>query len=254
MTDQIKHADAFAALHVKGDPLVLVNIWDAGSAKAVQDSGAKAIATGSWSVAAAHGFEDGEQLPVELALANLRRIVARVKLPVTIDIEGGYGETPAAVEDTVTKVIEAGAVGINLEDQLIGKSGRYSVEDQCARIGAARRAAESLSVPLFINARTDIYLQADPDSHSSEHHEEAMHRATAYTEAGASGFFAPGLADVQGTEKLCAHASIPVNIMVLPNTPSPTHLAGLGVARISYGPRPYQRAMNALMKTGLVAL
>jgi len=142
MITQSEHAHLLNDLHIKGDPLILFNIWDAGSAKALQEIGAKVIATGSWSVAAAHGYDDGEKLSFDLALANLRRIIASVDLPVTIDLEGGYGQSPVQVQETVTKVIEAGAVGINFEDQIIDDEGLYSIEDQCARITAARAAAE----------------------------------------------------------------------------------------------------------------
>lgn len=112
MKNQVERALEFNNLHTKNDPLILFNIWDAGSAQALQEIGAKAIATGSWSVAAAHGYEDGEKLPLDLAIANLKRIIAKVNLPVTIDIEGGYGRAPMEVEETIKKVIEAGAVGV----------------------------------------------------------------------------------------------------------------------------------------------
>ena len=162
MPTQTERANLLKSLHIKGDPLILFNIWDAGSARAIQAIGAKAIATGSWSVAAAHGYDDGEKLPLDLALANLKRIIAIVELPVTIDLEGGYGQSPAEVAENVTKVIAAGAVGINFEDQVVDGANLYSIEDQSARITAIRRAAEQASVPLFINARTDIFLKAEP--------------------------------------------------------------------------------------------
>ena len=116
MTTQHDQATRFHALHQPGHPLVLFNIWDPGSAKAVAAAGAAAVATGSWSVAAANGFDDGERMPLELALANLRRIVAATTLPVTIDLESGYGETPEHVATTVLAALDAGAVGCNIED------------------------------------------------------------------------------------------------------------------------------------------
>jgi 2-methylisocitrate lyase-like PEP mutase family enzyme len=145
MTNQIEQANALRNLHIKGQPLIIFNIWDAGSAKAVQEIGAKVIGTGSWSVAAAHGFDDCEKLPFDLVLANLKRIIANVDLPVTIDLEGGYGKSPAEVQESVKRIIEVGAVGINFEDQVVGGEGMYSVEDQCARIQAIREAAEQIS-------------------------------------------------------------------------------------------------------------
>ncbi len=254
MTRQKEHAQQFNNLHVRGDPLILFNIWDAGSAKAVASSGAKAVATGSWSVAAAHGFNDGEALPLELMLENLERIVASVDLPVTCDVEGGYGSQPADVAKTITNVITAGASGVNLEDQIVGGSGLYSVKDQCARVRAARDAAGSAGVPLFINARTDVFLKLDRADYNSEFLKEALHRAEAYTDAGANGFFAPGLSDAGSIEELCRRSPLPVNVMVLPDMPSFKQLADMGVARISYGPSPYRQVMEALTEAGRAAL
>lgn len=254
MKTQIERASLFKNLHIKGDPLILFNIWDAGSAQALQEIGAKAIATGSWSVAAAHGFDDGERLSFELALANVTRIISAVNLPVTFDLEGGYGESPSEVQGSVAKVIAAGAVGINFEDQIVEGNDLYSIEDQSARIRAIREAAERAGIPLFINARTDIFLKADPASHNDNHLEEAISRASAYAESGASGFFAPGLGDAGRIAKLCERSTIPVNIMMLPDIPSPKQLAELGVARVSYGPIPYRLAMEALREAGRKAI
>ncbi len=249
MTTQTELAQLFTRLHVKGNPLILFNIWDAGSAKAVQEVGAKAIATGSWAVAAAHGYSDGEKLPFEVALSTLREIAASVDLPVTLDMESGYGRTPAQLQANIQRVIAAGAVGINFEDQIINGEGLYSVEEQSARIKAIRQAA---GIPLFINARTDIFLIHNPANEG--HLEEAIQRAHAYAEAGASGFFAPGLRDARSIQKLCEVSPLPVNILVLANTPSPQELAALGAARISYGAGPYRQMIAALKEAGRKAL
>lgn len=254
MTEQQKRAGTFHELHVKGEPLVLFNVWDAGSAEAVAASGAKAVATGSWSVAAAHGFDDGEQLPLRLALENLARIVASVDLPISCDIEGGYGPEPAAVAETVAGVLAAGAVGVNLEDGIVGGEGLYPPQVQAASLRAAREAAEAAGVQLFINARTDVFLQLDPAAHDERAVDEAVRRALAYAEAGASGFFAPGLTDARHIETLCRRSPLPINIMVLPSAPPTGQLAGLGVARVSYGPGPYRQAMAALTEAARAAL
>jgi 2-methylisocitrate lyase-like PEP mutase family enzyme len=246
MPTQIGYAAAFHRLHVKGRPVVLYNIWDAGTAQAVARAGAKAIATGSWSVAAAHGFEDGECIPLDSALANLREIVAAVQLPVTLDLEAGYGAAPDAVATTVTKAIQAGAIGCNLEDRIIGAAGLYSEEQQAARVRAARTAADRAEVPFFINARTDLFLKADPAKHDAALASAALARAHAYAAAGASGFFAAGLIDESLIATVCAECPLPVNILVRPNGPSGNRLAALGVARISYGPGPYRAAMQAI--------
>lgn len=158
VTRQIANASAFRALHTVGDPVVLFNAWDAGSATAIAAAGAKAIATGSWSVASAHGSNDGEQLPLELVLANLARIANTVDLPVTLDFERGYGETPADVGRSVAAAISAGAIGFNIEDSSAG--GLRTADEQAARLAAARAAAERAAVPVFVNAHGP--LSPDP--------------------------------------------------------------------------------------------
>lgn len=248
--NQIERALLLKQLHIKEDPLILFNIWDAGSAQALQEVGAKVIATGSWSVAAAHGYEDGEKLSLDLVLANLKRMIAKVKLPITIDIEGGYGQTPTEVKETIAKVIETGAVGINFEDQIIGTDNLYSIEDQCKRIEAIQQVAEQTMIPIFINVRTDVFFKTASDHHNDSHLEEAICRAHAYAESGADGFFVPGLRNVSYIEQLCKRSPIPVNVMILPDMPSIQQLAALGVARISYGPGPYCLVMEALKEAG----
>ncbi|WP_178022295.1 isocitrate lyase/phosphoenolpyruvate mutase family protein [uncultured Paenibacillus sp.] len=255
-TKQIEQARTLAELHVPGEPLVLFNVWDAGSALALRDTGAKAIATGSWSVAAAHGSEDGEQLPFDLVLANLERIVRVIPdLPVTVDIESGYGPAVNDVRTNVRRIIEAGAVGINIEDQRIAGGGLYPAEEQSRRIAAAREAAAGTGVPLFLNARCDVFFQTDPSAHRETHVDEAIRRAHAYAEAGANGLFAPGLGDLRLIEALCQSSPLPVNLMVGgASSPSPRELAELGVARVSYGPHPYLQMLAALKEAARKAL
>lgn len=246
MTTQKEKAEAFKNLHIKGAPLILFNIWDAGGARALEQAGAKAIATGSWSVAAANGFEDGEKVPLELVFANLERIVESVALPVTLDFEGGYATNIAELKENIRRLIAAGGIGLNFEDRIVGGDGLHSIEDQSARIEAIRDAAESAGVPLYINARTDVFLQTYPAEHNEAQLEQALQRAEAYTKAGASGLFAPGLRGPNLIKKLCDGSSLPVNIMVLPDTPTTKTMAELGVARISYGASPYRLMIAAL--------
>jgi 2-methylisocitrate lyase-like PEP mutase family enzyme len=254
MVNQIELAEAFADLHIKGKPLILFNVWDAGTAKAAADIGAKAIATGSWAVAAANGFDDGEKIPFDLALVNLERIVASVDLPVTFDIEGGYAKEPDRLGANIARAIKIGAVGVNFEDRVVDGEGLYSIDEQSARIRAIRKAADDLSVPIFINARTDVFLPLDPATHIKSHLDEAINRTAAYSEAGASGFFAPGLVNPDFIGRLCKESPLPVNIMVWPGIPSSMQLADLGVARISYGGGSYVAAMEAFKEAGLRAL
>lgn len=245
--NQAEKAKAFAALHVKGNPLILYNIWDAGTAGAVAAAGAKALATGSWSVAAAHGFGDGEKLPLPLLTEIARLIAASIDLPLSVDFEGGFAVAPDEVAANVSKIIDAGAIGINFEDQLVGGTGLHPVELQAERIRAIRTMADRRGVPFFINARTDLFLQeADTTKHAGLL-DEAFRRADAFEASGASGFFAPGLVDPELIGRLCEKVTLPVNIMARPTTPDNATMAKLGVARISYGPAPY-RAMIEWLK------
>jgi 2-methylisocitrate lyase-like PEP mutase family enzyme len=246
MTEQTARAEAFRRLHVRGDPVVIFNAWDAGSAQAIVAAGARAIGTGSWSVAAAHGYADGERMPLELAIANLARIVAAVDLPVSIDLEAGYGPRPEDVEHSVTLAIRAGAIGINLEDGTDDDRSIRAVDVQVERIRAARAAAERLSVPLFINARTDFFLQADPSRHDATLVAATIERATAYAAAGASGLFVPCIVEPTHIGEVCAATALPVNVMMVPSLPTRAELARLGVARISHGPGPFRAAMQFL--------
>ena len=233
--------ETFAALHVPGDPVILYNVWDAGSAKAVAEAGAKAIATGSASVAQAQGYDDAEALPLALALANAERVVAAVGLPVTIDFEGGYAVAPDEVAANMARLAATGAIGCNFEDQIVGGEGLHPIPVHVARIAAARAA---VGADFFINARTDIFLKSR--DHDAAKVDAALERAAAYARAGASGFFAPGLADLALLEKLCAASPLPVNFMAWPGTPPAAEIAAAGIARISHGPFPWKLAMQAL--------
>jgi len=241
---QTDDAALFKSLHKKGDPLVLFNIWDAGSAKAVARSGAKAIATGSAPVAMANGFPDGEQFPLDDALAVAGRILRATDLPLTMDLEGGYGADPAIVSDTVSQAMSIGVIGFNFEDQIVGGDGLYTIEEQIPRVKAARTAADANGVSGFLNARTDIFLKAKPDAHTDQMVDDAIERASAYEQAGADGFFAPGMVNKKQIAKLCESVSLPVNLIVLPHTPGQQEFAELGAARISYGPVPYKRMIE----------
>jgi 2-methylisocitrate lyase-like PEP mutase family enzyme len=254
MATQHDKAVLFHSLHVRGQPLVLFNVWDAGSARAVADGGAAAIATGSWSVAAANGFKDGEHLPVDFALENLRRIVDAVALPVTIDLESGYGDSPEQVAATVAAALKCGAVGCNLEDSFPANGRLRDIHEQAARYRAARQAADDAGVALFINARTDVFFQTPATAHDSEKVDEALKRARAYADAGASGLFVPGLVAENLIARLVDASPLPVNIMAMPGAPDRARLASLGVARISHGPGPHRDAMRRLTEATRIAM
>ena len=240
--DQIKKAEEFGSLHVKGAPVILYNAWDAGSAKAIIGAGAKAIATSSWSVAAALGYKDGEDLPLSLAEHVVRGIATTVNVPVTVDFEGGYSDDDQKLASNITKLLEIGVIGINFEDRVVKGTGLYGIDRQAKRIAAIRRAAEQRGISFFINARTDVFLGNGGDV------EEALRRAHAYAAAGASGFFIPGVIDPALIQRIVEEVTLPVNVMVMDGVPSNDKLAKLGVSRVSYGPIPYIEAMGALQK------
>lgn len=236
---------SFTDLHVPGDPLVLVNVWDAGSARAVAATGAPALATASWSLAAAHGHADGEQVSLAAVLATVREIVAAVEVPLTVDLESGYGATPEEVAATVRAALDAGAAGVNLEDGVDG-AGLRSPEDMVARLRAARAAADGSGRPFHLNARTDVWL-LPPDAAGAGDADEALTRLRAYAAAGADSAFVPGLGLGPELARVVAEQPLPVNVMRSgPTSPTTAELAAAGVARITHGPSPWQSAMDAL--------
>jgi 2-methylisocitrate lyase-like PEP mutase family enzyme len=250
--NQSEKAARFAALHVKGAPLLLYNAWDAGSAQSILDAGAKAIATSSWAVAEAQGYRDGEAIPVGLVEQIVARIAGTLDVPVTVDFEGGYSDDDTVLAENISRMLELGVVGMNFEDRVVQGVGLYAVDRQAHRIAAMRDAADKKGVNLFINARTDLFLgqQGDPAKSVGD----ALDRAKAYASAGASGLFIPGLQDDALIGRICDSTALPVNVMVMDGVPSNERLSKLGVARISYGPIPYISAMKALKEDALKVL
>ncbi len=219
-------AATFHALHADG-LLLLANAWDAGSARLASSAGARAIATSSAAVAWAHGWPDGDAVPTELMLQTVAEIVGAVHVPVTVDIEGGYSDDPDRVAGLVLSLLDAGAVGINVED------GARDVGLAAQKIAAARRAAGLRGVDLFINARTDVYLRglvAPPQRVS-----EVIVRETRYREAGASGLFVPGITDPDDIAAVAAAVMLPLNVMARPGMVDQATLQALGVRRYSAG-------------------
>ncbi|MBA3666681.1 MAG: isocitrate lyase/phosphoenolpyruvate mutase family protein [Sphingomonas sp.] len=251
MTSHPDKARRFAALHARGGPLVLYNVWDAGSAQAVAKAGVGAIATGSASVAMANGFGDGELVPMEFALSNARRIVEAVELPVTVDFEGAYSDDAAEGARHIARLAETGAIGCNFEDQIVGGKDLHPIAVQAQRILAAR---EAVGPDFFINARTDLFLKTPQETHDDAMLDEAIARARAYAEAGASGFFVPMLGDLGLLRQLCGDSPIPVNFMTYPGCPSDDEVAATGVSRISHGPFPYMALMEQLTEAAKAAI
>ena len=246
MSQSSKTAE-FRRLHGE-HPLVLPNAWDAGSARIMEQAGAKAIATTSAGVSWAHGLHDGQKLSRDEMLQAIGRIVRRVDVPVTADIEGGYGSgAPSDVAETVRAVVALGVAGINLEDSP-GRTGQKLLEpvEHAARIAAAREEARAAGSELLINARVDVYLfeVGAPESRL----EETCRRAAIYRAAGADCVFVPGVSDKPTIEALVKGIGGPINIMAGPGSPSTAELGKLGVARVSVGPRITQAAFGTIQR------
>lgn len=243
---QAARADTFHRLHQGPDVLVLANVWDAASAATVADAGAKALATSSAAVAWAHGYPDGDVLAVDTTCAMVAEITRITDLPVSCDFEGGFTDDLGALADNITRVIEAGAVGINFED------GGRDPDLHARKIAAARAAADKAGVNLFINARTDVYLKRLAQGDAAE--AEAIRRGRLYAEAGASGVFVPGAADAELIRRLAAALPLPLNIMAWPGVPDAKALAGLGARRLSAGTATFGAAFAALAKAAAAFL
>lgn len=231
---------SFGDLHIPGDPLILVNIWDAGSAKAVASAGAKALATGSYGVAGAQGIADGEAFSLDDAIANLEHIVAATELAVSIDLESGYGSDAAEVRRSVKRAYDAGASGINIEDRMPGEDRLLAPEVFAERLSAAA------STGLWVNARCDVFRGQSTEVDAVALVEQVLERAKIYAEAGAGSLFVPFLSDRKCIGAICEASPLPVNILRTSDSPSHAELASLGVARISHGHRPWAAAMNWL--------
>lgn len=228
---QAEKAVAFRRMHDRKQLLVLPNAWDALSARLFERAGFGAIATTSSGIAWSLGYAD-HALPRDEMIAATERIARTVRLPVTADIENGYGATPAEVGATARAVIEAGAVGVNLEDGLDAPPGLRPLDDAVARLRAARAAAEAAGVPIVINARVDVYVRGYGES-AAQRYDETLRRARAYLAAGADCIYPIGLGDAESIGGLARALDAPVNIMARPGVPDAATLTRLGVARVS---------------------
>jgi 2-methylisocitrate lyase-like PEP mutase family enzyme len=238
---QVDQAIQLKALHDATDLLVLVNVWDVASARTVAGlAGCRAIATASHSIAEAHGYEDGENIPLDLMLAAVERIATAVDLPVTADLEAGYGD----VDTTIRRAIQVGAVGANLEDEM------RPLGDAVSAVRAAIGAGEAEGVPFVLNARTDAYLMAG-DRDPAEVLADAIERGQAFLDEGASCVFVPGVGDPNTIAQLVDGIGVgKVSVIARRGGLTMTDLARLGVARVSCGPWTQQLAMEAVAEVG----
>jgi 2-methylisocitrate lyase-like PEP mutase family enzyme len=242
--NQSDKAERLLQLHQGPKILVLANVWDVASARMVERAGFPAIATSSAAVANSLGYPDGQKIPREEMLAVVRRIAAKVEVPVSADLESGYGTTPEAMEETARLMIDAGAVGLNFEDSTGNpKNPLFDVSEQVEKIKRLRATCEKLGVHIVINARTDVYLEEVGEP--AGRFEHAVERANAYRQAGADCLFVPCVDDADTIGKLVKAIDGPINILVRPQTPSIADLEKLGVARASFGSWPMRAAMTA---------
>ena len=244
--DQRAKAEALRDLHIPGDPLLLLNAWDAASAVVIARAGARAIATSSAAAANALGYADGQQLTREQMLGAVAAIAGAVDLPVTADMEAGYGDEPEAAAATARGVVEVGAVGLNMEDLSDGDEDLLPIERFAAKIAAVRAVGDETGIPLVLNARTDVFLGqvGDPGTRL----ERAVERGRAYLAAGADCIFVPGVIDPGVITALVQGIDGPVSVLAVPGSPPLTELKALGVARISTGSGPYRAALSLARK------
>ncbi len=236
-------AELLRSLHVPGEPLVLLNVWDAAGAAVVAGAGAPAVATASAAIAAGLGVPDGQVVTRAQMLEAVARIAAAVDVPVSADMEAGYGDTPEAATESALGVIDAGAAGLNLEDTAeTGNDPLLSVETFAAKVAAVRSRADDEGVPLVINARTDVYLAqvGEPDTRL----EHAIGRGRAYLEAGADCVFVPGAPDARTIRGLVDGIGGPVSVINSLGAFTVAELAALGVTRVSVGPGAYRSALG----------
>ena len=242
--DQIEKAKQLQSLHDEAPILVLPNAWDVGSALVLQDAGAKAVATASAGIAYTLGVPDGEVATRGQMLEAVGRIAKRLSVPVSADMETGYGDTPQEVAETTRLTIDAGAVGINLEDSRKDQPGVLRSADEMAeRVSAAYAAAKDMGVPIVINARTDVFSARIGEKDGRLAH--AVERANAYRSAGAGSLFVPGVRDPETIAALAKAIDGPLNILATPGCPPVAELDKLGVARLTVGPGLAHAALGA---------
>jgi len=245
--DQKTKADAFRAMHRGPKILLLPNVWDVASARIIEQAGFGAIATTSAGIAFTLGYPDGQKISREEMLARVARIAYAVRAPVTADVEAGYGDRPEDAAQTARGVIEAGAVGMNLEDGTDDPQHPLAdLPSQLEKIRAVREAALNSGVRLVLNARTDVYLlQVGPPE---KRYDETLRRLLAYRDAGADCVFAPGVPDAETITRLVRDVQCPLNILAGPGSPSIPEMEKLGVARVSLGSAPMRATLGLLRR------
>jgi 2-methylisocitrate lyase-like PEP mutase family enzyme len=250
VTTLSKKAEALRALHHAGRILVLPNIWDPGGARMMEWLGYPAVATASASIAYSLGYDDCQQITLDAMLDVVGRVAGAVNVPVTADMEWGYGEDPKEVAENMRRVLRAGAVGINLEDSVREGERLFDLEFQCARIRAVREMARQEGVPLFINARTDIFWPRVPGT-DAEKFDEAVRRAKAYFQAGADCFYPIILGDLGTLRRLHDAIRAPINVLAPTASATLRELEAAGIARVSLGPALIWASLSVMKKIAI---
>jgi 2-methylisocitrate lyase-like PEP mutase family enzyme len=247
MVQQEAKAAAFRVLHSGKEVLLLPNVWDVASARIIEESGFKAIATSSAGIAFSLGYPDGQKISRQEMLAVIARIARAVQVPVTADVESGYGNTPEDAGRTARAVLDAGAIGMNLEDAIPDSlAALVELSLQLEKIRAVREMANRVRIPIVLNARTDIYLLQIGGP--SKRYDETVRRLSAFRDAGADCVFVPGLRDPAIIGRLVADLKCPINILAGPGSPTVQELFALGVARVSLGSGTMRATMGHLRR------
>ncbi|MDA4119801.1 MAG: isocitrate lyase/phosphoenolpyruvate mutase family protein, partial [Thaumarchaeota archaeon] len=246
LTPQAEKAERFRGLHDRKKVLILPNAWDVPSARVFEDVGFPAVATSSAGMMVSLGYPDGEEIPIEEFVSAVRRIARVLSVPLTVDIVGGFGQGPEDVAKTVKSVVDAGAVGINIEDFVHSTKALLPVEKQVERLRAVVRLQKSIGVHFVINARTDAFRFGPGDEGAKL--DEAILRGIAYKDVGADCVYPMGLTDATSISKFVKAVDFPMNVMVRKGLPSVSELGRLGVARVSFGPSASYAAMGLLKR------
>jgi 2-methylisocitrate lyase-like PEP mutase family enzyme len=245
MVQEQSKAAAFRLMHSGKEILLLPNAWDVASARVIEECGFKAVATSSAGIAFSLGYPDGQKISREEMLAAIARIVKAVRVPVTADVEAGYGNTPEDAGRTARAVLDTGAVGMNLEDA-ISDNALADLSLQLEKIHAVREMGNRLRIPIVLNARTDVYLLQIGDP--AKRYDETVRRLTSFRQAGADCVFPPGVKDAPTIGRLVTDLDCPMNILAGPGSPSIPELGRLGVARVSLGSATMRAAMGHLQR------
>ncbi len=246
MATQKEKAVLFHQLHQTGELLILPNIWDPLGALLLSSLDYKAVATASASIAYSNGYFDGEKIPFSSVLAICHNIVNSVNLPVTADIEAGYADDDEQLNENISRLLDTGIVGINIEDTDTRTHTLHSVEVQCKKISQIRQVADERDIPLFINARTDVYIHTEIFATPEARVKESLYRGAAYQQAGASGFYPILMNQPLEIEQVVKQVQLPLNVITIPGIPDIQSLQDMGVARLSLGPSFLKIAVRAM--------